>query len=145
MKRTPLALTLLAAVALALPVAAKDKTHGQGAVPAAAGCPPGLARKSPACLPPGLAKRPYGHDDRTDRRTSGDHYDGFRYNDRYDNVYRYRIGDRLSGDYILIPAPAQYGLDPNGTYYRADGGVYQVNGDTMEVLAVIGLVSRLLN
>ncbi|MCB1341235.1 MAG: excinuclease ABC subunit A [Pseudooceanicola sp.] len=123
---------------MALPdiAAAKDKGHS------AAGCPPGLAKKSPACVPPGLAKKMDDHVRHDDR---DDDHDRFRYSDRYDEVYSYRIGDRLRGDYALIPSPDLYGLDRHGTYYRVGDGVYQVDKDTMEVMAVIGLASRLLN
>lgn len=150
-------LTLMTAAALAMPVvaSAKDKGHGNGAH-AAAGCPPGLAKKSPACVPPGLAKKAPvyndGHYHAGDRDRviirDGQHYDDGRvviYNDRYDNVYHYRIGDRVTGDYVVIQQPQAYGLDPNGLYYRVDNGIYQVNRETQEILAIIGLASRILN
>ena len=146
-------LGFLAAVGLATPdlASAKDKHHGAKVQHVAGGCPPGLAKKSPACIPPGQAKKLDGrHDD--DRRVCIDRKgayvereDAFRYNDRYDQVYSYRVGDRLRGDYVLIPSPDLYGLDRYGTYYRAGDGVYQVDKDTMEVMAIIGLASRLLN
>lgn len=154
--------SLMTAAAIALPAAApaKDKGHGSHA----AACPPGLAKKSPACVPPGLAKkapvyenhyrRHSGDDDRVIIYNDGSrHYDSrYRddgrvviYNDRYDSIYRYRIGDRVTGNYVLIPQPQTYGLDPSGTYYRVDNGIDQVNSDTQEILAIIGLASRILN
>ncbi len=48
---------LLLATALATPAAAQGR----------AGCPPGLAKKSPACVPPGLAGKSW---------RTGDRYDG---------------------------------------------------------------------
>lgn len=153
-------LGIVAAGGLALPDAAlaKDKHHGNSQM-SAGGCPPGLAKKSPACVPPGLAKKQVEvHRDRDryedhnryydrDRHVyvDRDRYDGFRYNDRYDQVYRYRVGDRITRDYVLVPTPQRYGLDPYGTYYRVGDGIYQVNKDTLEVMAIIGLASRLLN
>lgn len=82
-----------------------------------AGCPPGLAKKSPACVPPGQAK----------------------------NYERFRVGDRLTGDYILIRDPGRYGLDRRGTYYRADGYVIRVDRETREILDLIGAIDAVLN
>lgn len=152
-------LSLMTAAAVALPVAApaKDKGHGNdNAGHAAAGCPPGLAKKSPACVPPGLAKKAPaydgGHVHRDDRVVIHDghtHLDSdgrvVIYNDRYDSVYHYRIGDRVDGDYVVVRDPQLYGLDPDGLYYRVDNGVYQVDRETQEILAIIGLASRILN
>lgn len=121
---------LLAALVLGLaaPVFAEgkgngqDKKHGKPAVqmhvanPATGACPPGLAKKNPPCIPPGQAKKHY-------------HYD---------------VGDRLEGDYILIRDPYRYGL-PDGTYYRLGDYVYQVDSNTLRILAITGLVSALLN
>lgn len=84
-------------------------------------CPPGLAKKSPACVPPGLAKTAHPE-----------------------------VGDVLEEDgflsrYILVRDPGYYGLDPYGTYYRIDGQVFQVDRTTQTVLALIGSASRVLN
>ena len=118
------------ALSLALPgmAMAKEnpgKGHGhphiQTAPGHAASCPPGLAKKTPACVPPGLAKQVMPQ--------VGDHLDGAHFGTRY----------------ILIRDPGRYGLDPYGTYYRVDGQVIQVNRETQEVLALIGAVSAILN
>lgn len=85
-------------------------------------CPPGLAKKSVPCVPPGQAKK-----------------------GGYDDTYIYRRGDRLQGDYRLIRRPGDYGLAPNETYYRAGGQVYRVDRDTKEVLDLIGAVVNILN
>lgn len=114
----------LAAATFALPLAAfagNGNAHGKGH--AAAGCPPGLAKKHDACIPPGHAKR---HDDR---------------------VYhaRYSRGDHITAGYILLQNPARYGLDPDGSYYQVGDEVYRVDNETRQVLAVIGLISALAN
>ncbi|KAA2317370.1 hypothetical protein DL237_06150 [Pseudooceanicola sediminis] len=84
------------------------------------GCPPGLAKKSPACVPPGLAKK----------------------------VMPYVIGDRINPGYddvIRVREPGLYGLDPYATYYRVDNRVVEVNSQTMEIVRLIGAVSDILN
>lgn len=64
----PVTVALLAVPTLA---PAKGNGHGNGnghkvtASGPASACPPGLAKKSPACVPPGLAKKQYS-----------DNYDG---------------------------------------------------------------------
>jgi hypothetical protein len=89
-------------------------------------CPPGLAKKSPACVPPGQAKK---HDD-DDR----DHL-------RRGVVIR-------DYDYHLIRYPDRYGLDPlraGERYYVVNGQILRVDQDTYEVLDVIRAVSALLD
>lgn len=85
------------------------------------GCPPGLAKKSPACVPPGQAGQMYRHG------------------------HVYQRGERLVGDYIVIEYPGRYGLDPNQSYYRLGDYVYRVDRDTKEVLDLIGAVAAVLN
>lgn len=124
---------LLATLAVAAtPAFAGPKDHGNGQghgkmkahQSARAGCPPGLAKKSPACVPPGLAKKQ-------------DH-------DR-DVRHHYRVGDRIDYDnVILIQDPGHYGLDPYGTYYRAGDRVIRVDRETSEVIALIGLARAIL-
>ncbi|OWU81424.1 excinuclease ABC subunit A [Phaeobacter sp. 22II1-1F12B] len=134
MKRFNFVIPLCAAVALTLPGAAManngkpNKAHNAQQV--ASNCPPGLAKKNPPCVPPGQAKK---------------QLDPIYENDRYDDHYDYRIGERVNGDYVVIERPQRYGLDPNATYYRVGDGVYQVDRETSEILAVIGLANRLLN
>lgn len=83
-------------------------------------CPPGLAKKTPACVPPGHA---------------GD--------------FAYHVGDRIDSvdldRYVLVRDPGRYGLDPYGTYYRADDYVVQVNRETNEITALIGLAAAVLS
>jgi hypothetical protein len=116
---------LAATLALALPVmtAAAEpgfpRAAGYGIVPAsAAGCPPGLAKKNPPCVPPGQARQ----------------------------IYRdYRVGDRLPDGFILIRTPSRYGLDPRRTYYERSGYVVQVDRETMQILNLVGAITDLLN
>jgi hypothetical protein len=86
----------------------------------AGGCPPGLAKKSPACVPPGQAKK---HDD---------------------HVQYYQRGDRIEV-YQRLERPTRYGLDGHDDYVVADGNVYRINQETGEVLAFIGALANLVN
>lgn len=118
-----LALAAASALALGAPVAATAAPNG---------CPPGLAKKSPACVPPGQAKK--GHGD-----------DHVRHDDRDDHTrHSYRRGDRVPDGYIRISHPERYGLD-NGTYYHRGGDVIRVDPDTQKILAVVGLIRALSN
>ncbi|OWU83884.1 hypothetical protein ATO6_15820 [Oceanicola sp. 22II-s10i] len=136
---------VIAATAIALmmvpgAVAAKDKGHGKGHgkrhqversyQEANRFCPPGLAKKSPACVPPGQAKK---HDSRRDRDEDRHHH-------------RYRAGDRIIdyNDLVLIRDPGRYALDPYGTYYRSGDYVIRVDRQTNEVLSLIGLATAIL-
>ncbi len=80
-------------------------------------CPPGLAKKPVACVPPGQAKKA---------------------------PYRYGKGARID-DYIVVRDPGRYGLDPSGTYYRSGDYLYRMNRETREVIALIGAVADILN
>ncbi|MDX5383896.1 MAG: excinuclease ABC subunit A [Rhodobacterales bacterium] len=112
-----------ATLALALPIAAMAgpvtgfAPAAQGIGPihvAAGGCPPGLAKKNPACVPPGQAKQAY------------------------------RIGDPLPDGFILIRTPSRYGLDPRRTYYERNGYVIQIDRETGKILNLIGAIADLL-
>lgn len=81
------------------------------------GCPPGLAKQNSACQPPGRAKK----------------------------IQRYRVGDRIPGDYVVLTNPFRYGLDGRGTYWRVGESVYQVDRLTGTVLAFVGALSTLMN
>lgn len=134
---------------------------------AAKDCPPGLAKKSPACVPPGLAKKGVrAHDD--DRDHDRDRYsdrDRYRDRDRYtdrdryrdrDDVYVigddgriYRIGDRLRReDYVLLRRDDFYRLpplDPGRTYVRVDDQIVEVVAATNLLVRTLGVWSDLLN
>lgn len=139
MKRIlPLALAAAAMIA-AQPALADRNKHGKGDDRyARAFCPPGLAKKSPACVPPGQAKK-YRRDDDRDwhDRDRGDWRDGDR--------HYYRVGDRIDDRFVYIDNPYRYGLDPDYYYYRSLDRVFRVDPDTRRILAIVGLVDALLN
>ncbi|MFW8634313.1 excinuclease ABC subunit A [Cribrihabitans pelagius] len=107
---------MLAALAASLAAPAAVEAGGPKTNPGTqAGCPPGLAKKSPACVPPGQAKKFYGKGSRIDHR------------------------------YILIRNPDRHGLDPAYSYYRMGGQVFRVDRETREVLDLIGAVAAVLD
>ena len=86
MTRT-LALILAATAAFQLsaaPLSAKDR-----------GCPPGLAKKSPACVPPGLAKKGVQEKDFEQMRSRDER-------DRYDDDDDDYVYDRYRRDGIFL-------------------------------------------
>lgn len=91
-------------------------------------CPPGLAKKNPACVPPGQAKKGVNYDrDRDDER--------FDERDRYTDL---RVGDRviLEGqEYIVVSAGDTVVLRRDDTLYRlpriGDGSDYVRVGDVI--------------
>lgn len=96
--------------------------NGHGNSHAAAGCPPGLAKKSPACVPPGQAR---------------DH-------DRYGR----NVGDRLRWeDYPRITDLGRYRLEGRDgwRYYRDGDRVFRVDSDTRRILAVMELIDAFSN
>lgn len=94
-------------------------------------CPPGLAKKSPACVPPGLAKKRPAHD----------------YDD--DDDFRWRRGDYIyDDDYRLIRYPDRYTLPPlrPGERYAIVGNqIVRINSETGRILDLIRLVDAVLN
>lgn len=125
---------LALALAVSLPAALEAKgnkpAHAQKGKPAAhataaGNCPPGLAKKSPACVPPGQAKKSDGVDE-----------------------LRFNRGDIYDGDYPILRDYARYDLprlDPGERYYRVGDNVIAVDEDTRLVLDIIGIASRLSN
>jgi hypothetical protein len=86
-------------------------------------CPPGLAKKNPPCVPPGLAKQGV---DTSDRLRRGDYYDR-----HYDRIWDWDA----------------YGLPPIGRsegYYRDGRIVYRVDEQTRRVLEWIELTDEIL-
>lgn len=89
----------------------------------AATCPPGLAKKTPPCVPPGQAKKAgigYGH----------------------------RVGQVLrAGDYRVVRDPRRFDLEPrlDWRYYRDDASIYRVDSETRRILAVLSLARALGN
>lgn len=92
-------------------------------------CPPGLAKKEVPCVPPGLAKKSHrGHDDH-------DHW---------------RRGDRVYGDYVLIPRSEWERLRlrdyrDGSTYLRSDNQILRVMRDTLVVLEAVRIIDRVLD
>jgi hypothetical protein len=84
------------------------------------GCPPGLAKKNVPCVPPGQAKKGL-------------------------ETAPYKRGDVIYHDYVIIRDPRRYGLDPDETYYNANGYVFRVNRETREVLDLIGAIAAVLD
>lgn len=85
-------------------------------------CPPGLAKKSPPCVPPGQARKRGYHLHRGDR-----------------------IDDR---DYRWLRYPDDYGLPrlPRGQrYYVVDGNIYRVDQETYEILDFVRALGALLD
>ena len=90
------------------------KGYGQG------GCPPGLARKSPACVPPGQAKK------------------------------QLKVGERLPKDYkgytpySQIPRDLrrQHGLTVGDRYVYRDERLYRVDAKTRVVEQVVNAILR---
>lgn len=106
-------------IALTLPTSADAK--------GAKHCPPGLAKKSPACMPPGQAKKAY----RADKTDSYERYD----DERYAPV---RVGDRvILGDqeYIVVSSGDRIVLERDDARYRlpriSDGSDYVRIGDVI--------------
>ena len=107
-------MTRILAIAVALIAA-----HAAPVDAAPKGCPPGLAKKSVPCVPPGQAKK---------------------------GTYApYKRGDFIYRDYVIIKDPRRYKLDPYGTYYSAGGYVFRVDKQTREVLDLVGAVAAILN
>lgn len=92
----------------------------------AVGCPPGLAKKSPACVPPGQAKKHVAP--------------------RHDRGPVVRVGQRLDWDTVrLVRDPSRYGLPParaGERYAIADGRLLRVDAQTHRVLDIIRVLNR---
>ncbi|SEN66244.1 hypothetical protein [Palleronia pelagia] len=131
-----IATALVAACALAGPALAgshsngKGKGNGKAVGQAAAGCPPGLAKKNPPCVPPGQAKQAARSE--------------------YDGVPDYTVGD-IVDEIILrdrlrrISDYDRYNLrDVDGVrYYRDDRQIYRVDPTTRAILDIIALAEVL--
>ena len=85
------------------------------------GCPPGLAKKDPACVPPGQAKRMFREGQRIPSN-----YDYFVDYDGIPQTYR----DRIPADY----------RDGYRYIYREDEGIYVVDPATRLVRSIIDLI-----
>ncbi|SNS75556.1 excinuclease ABC subunit A [Tropicimonas sediminicola] len=116
--------TVLLTAAFAAGIGAGAASAGNGN----AGCPPGLAKKNPPCVPPGQV----GKSVRSDAPDRDDRY-----------VRRYQRGEVLDGDYRVIHDPARYRLDRNGDYAVLGDYVYRIDPDTRKVLNLIGAIADL--
>ncbi len=74
------------------------------------------------------------------RHLARGHYKGKKGHDHY----RYDKGDRII-EYVIVERPHRYGLTQYNRYVQQDGYIYAVDPSTNDVLALIGLASRLLN
>jgi hypothetical protein len=124
-----------------------------------AGCPPGLAKKNPPCVPPGQARDGFRYDrpDFWGLRLADGRY-------RYDDGYLVRLGpDGRIGDYIpllggalalgnLWPTYYQpvalptyyedyYGLGQYDSYRYADNVIYQVDPQTAAITSIAALLT----
>lgn len=100
------------------------------------GCPPGLAKKNPPCVPPGQAKKHYDNDDH-------DHFDMYHYH-RGDYYY----SDDYSEDYLSDYDRLRYGLPrlPRGqSYYRVGDSFIRIDDETREVLDLLDALGRVLD
>lgn len=107
--------------ALADPGKGKGKGHrsvGHAQVYGGAECPPGLAKKRPACIPPGQAKRMY------------------RQGQRLPNGYRYYT------PYDDLPASLRdrYDLDDDYRYIYRDDRIYVVDPATRLVTRILDAI-----
>ncbi|RNF33483.1 hypothetical protein A7A09_016755 [Paracoccus methylarcula] len=85
-------------------------------------CPPGLAKKSPSCVPPGQAKK---------------------------HGIRLGVGDFIDWDDVhIVTRPGRYGLSmpPDGNRYAiVDGQLVRVNRDSGKILSILRLVDAILD
>lgn len=119
---------MMIAALLAAPAVADShkQNHKGGKGSHASHCPPGLAKKDPACVPPGQAKK--------HAKQVHHHY--------------HRVGDRLDlNDFIRLTNPGRYGLEVRDgwNYYRDPYGIYRVDPNTRKVLAVLELIDAFTN
>ena len=87
------------------------------------GCPPGLAKRTPACVPPGLARKGV-------------------------STHEWRRGDIIYDDYVIIRDRWRYDLPPladGEAYVRVGDAILRVERETLQVIALIGLLADLSN
>lgn len=134
-----------------------------GAIPARgviAGCPPGLAKKNPPCVPPGQVRSPFRSFDQPG--FWGLRLDDGRY--RYDDGYLVRLApDGRIGGYVPLLGGAlaignvwpsyyqpvalpsyyesYYGLGPYESYRYADNVIYQVDPETAAITSIAALLT----
>ena len=141
---------ILTACALAFtaapdPVFAKEK-----------GCPPGLAKKNPPCVPPGLAKKGVTAQDWQASRDDDDDddFDGY----REDEYLVLETGDRVTIDgteFIVVRRGDELVLKRDDDWFRLPGtrddyvrvgdSLIRVNPETRAVIEIMELADLLLN
>lgn len=94
--------------------------HGHAQGYGVGGCPPGLAKKNPPCIPPGQAKKLYGV--------------GHRLPHGYNNWTPY--------NQIPYDVRNRYDLDPYGRYIYDQNYVYRVDPKTMVISQVLSAILR---
>lgn len=98
--------------------------HGQGSLYGygRGGCPPGLAKKNPRCMPPGQAKQAF----------------------RVGQRLPYGYNDVLGYNALPYDLRSQYGgqLDPYGRYVYQDNYLYRVDPATMIVQQILSGLLR---
>lgn len=125
-----------------------------------AGCPPGLAKKNPPCVPPGQVRYRSPHYDRPD-------FWGLRLRDgryRYGDGYLFRLGpDGRVGGFIPLLGGAlaighvwptfyqpvalptyyesYYGLGGSSSYRYADNVIYRVDPETAAITSIAALLT----
>ena len=116
-------------------------------------CPPGLAKKDPACVPPGLANKGVRYED---DRDSDDRYERDDDDDRYD---RLETGDRIVmdgreyevlriGDSVILRREDDlYRLpraDDGSDYVRMGDVIVKVDRETKAAIQIIQLADLIL-
>ena len=118
------------------------------------GCPPGLAKKNPPCVPPGLAKKGVERGDVATRDDDSDRDD-----DSAARYVRLEPGDRVDIDgveYVVISTSdgillrrdeGFYRLPArdDSNYVRIGDALIRVSAETQAVIDTIRLVDLLLN
>jgi hypothetical protein len=118
-------LATLALILVAAPTVAENNGKGGqagklNAGKGAVGCPPGLAKKDPACIPPGQARKAL------------------------------QQGDFVEGYFIRLPREKWEALDlpdpgDDSIYLQVDNQVLRVARDTYIVLEAVRILGRVLN
>ena len=87
-------------------------------------CPPGLAKKDPPCIPPGIASQTATDDD-----AHGAPYD---------------IGEGLPDGYTITLDPKMYAPNDQAQFVREGDEIYRADATTGEVLDEVGVVGKVI-
>jgi hypothetical protein len=136
MSRSGLTIAVLTALLLATSAAAgpKDKDHKGKGHQTAQHCPPGLAKKTPACIPPGQAGKRGGivviQPETVVIRP------GTPAIDRIVEEDVYAIGVPLPDRFVVLFDPQSYPQWPRASYARLDDYIYLIDPDSRRILAL---------